>query len=117
MAFLATTFPPALHRNQPSLVARQRRMLKENFTEFSRKVDVPCWDDETRVTWTYGRKSSMKFTIRPDGIKCRISCEGIIHPVDSKRMLLIATLVVSFGSSSAMTRSLIKTRRGTRITV
>jgi hypothetical protein len=59
----------------------------------------------------------MKFTIQPDGIKCRISCEGIIHPVDSKRMLPIATLVVILGSSSAMTRNLIKTRHGTRITV
>ena len=57
----------------------------------------------TRITWTYG-------TTQPGGIKCRIRCEGIIHPEDGRRMLPedstrilpIATLVVSLNSSSGM---------------
>ncbi|OCK92385.1 uncharacterized protein K441DRAFT_678926 [Cenococcum geophilum 1.58] len=47
----------------------------------------------TRITWTYRRRSSMTFTIQPGGIKCAISCEGIIHPVDCTKMLPIATLI------------------------
>jgi hypothetical protein len=67
------------------------------------KLTYPVEMKRTRITWTYGRRS-VKFMIQPGGIKCRISCEGIIHPEDSIRMLPIATLIVSVDSSSAMAR-------------
>ena len=69
---------------------------------FLEKLTYPVEMKRTRITWTYGR--SLKFMIQPGGIKCRLRCEGIIHAEDSTRMLPIATLVVSFDSSSAMTR-------------
>ena len=70
---------------------------------FLERLTYPVEMKRTRITWTYGRRS-VKFVIQPGGIKCRIRCEGIIHPEDSTRMLPMATLVVSFDSSSAMTR-------------
>jgi hypothetical protein len=76
-------------------------MLKENLWNFLEKLTYPVEMKRTRITWTYGR--SVKFMIQPGGIKCGIRCEGIIHPEDSTRMLPIATLVVSFDPSSAMT--------------
>jgi hypothetical protein len=92
--------------SQPDNAECSKRIL----WHFIERLTYPVEMKRTRITWTYGTRS-MKFTTQPGGIKCRIRCEGIIHPEDGRRMLPedstrilpIATLVVSLNSSSAMT--------------
>lgn len=45
-------------------------------------------------TWTFGRRSSIMFTVPPSGVRCAMSCEAIIHLVDGTRVLPLCALLV-----------------------
>jgi hypothetical protein len=45
-------------------------------------------------TWTFGKRSSIMFTVPPSGVRCAMSCEAIIHLVDGTRLLPLCALLV-----------------------
>jgi len=45
-------------------------------------------------TWTWGKRSSIMFTVPPSGVRCAMSCEAIIHLVDETKLLPLCALLV-----------------------